>query len=467
MRSYIWMGYVVFWCFFFVIKQSIEAKGMEYRLWVEFLGYAIIWCVPVFLMGYGIVLFIKKGSKGKFVLFFTFIFYLFAAAVATFVVGVYALFNIKQENIMSDGTILVRVSDFPNESIKYYCEPVSIFARRRIDWTPERDASLLEGKYQVPFEVVTQENGEQIIRSKEEPKVIVEVWNKDPVEDNYVDNYKNLIIAQTIENKQIKTPFFDSNLNTGRESGIVNYTFICESKEDAEEVSKTIATMVQELMKRPIFEEYGENLYCQLKMKLGYTDIFFELGNRSFRDQDTPAMDYYADSKLVLEKILDYYEEDPEVYSTEEEFTNESEEYTYEYREEKTEEFTEGIIELDQEYSGDQWLIEVYETIYQDVFEKEGKILEFEFNAKGQMYVSFGMENSIRNTLVYDRESKNGKCYLVAYYEEHYDENGNWIDNTSIKNYYAVVKSSGQVIASGKTAWADVGTKEYRQATGE
>lgn len=61
---------------------------------------------------------------------------------------------------------------------------------------------------------------------------------------------------------------------------------------------------------------------------------------------------------------------------------------------------------------------------------------------------------------------KTGACYEVVRYEDHYDADGNRLDNTSIQDIYAVVKSTGEVIPSGRTGWADVGNEEYRRPPG-
>jgi hypothetical protein len=67
---------------------------------------------------------------------------------------------------------------------------------------------------------------------------------------------------------------------------------------------------------------------------------------------------------------------------------------------------------------------------------------------------------------VYDRPSKNGKCELFVFYKEHYTEEGT-NDSTAILDMYAVEKSTGKVITADKQSWSDVGTQEYRNATGE
>ena len=55
-------------------------------------------------------------------------------------------------------------------------------------------------------------------------------------------------------------------------------------------------------------------------------------------------------------------------------------------------------------------------------------------------------------------------------YREEYcrDEDGSlFLNNTVILNTYAAETGSDRVIASGKKAWEDVGTKEYQEAAGE
>ena len=125
----------------------------------------------------------------------------------------------------------------------------------------------------------------------------------------------------------------------------------------------------------------------------------------------------------------------------------------------------------------DQEKRELYENIYdtQLAAEYPGG-LEMSYSAKGELYAYAGDSYSTqfqgnavtaRIRLVYDRESENGACYEVVRYEDRYDADGNRLDNTSIQDIYAVVKSTGEVIPSGRTGWADVGNEEYRRATGE
>lgn len=86
-------------------------------------------------------------------------------------------------------------------------------------------------------------------------------------------------------------------------------------------------------------------------------------------------------------------------------------------------------------------------------------------NAKGNFYAVFESgedeETSWENRLVYDRTSRNGACELFVYERE---ETGK---DTKILGFYAVNKTTGEVISGEKTTWSEVGSKAYREATGE
>lgn len=70
-----------------------------------------------------------------------------------------------------------------------------------------------------------------------------------------------------------------------------------------------------------------------------------------------------------------------------------------------------------------------------------------------------------KDTVVYDRESQNGKCHLFVYYRTYYQDGTEY--STEILDMYAVDKKTGDVYASGRHDWADVGNEAHREATGE
>lgn len=115
-----------------------------------------------------------------------------------------------------------------------------------------------------------------------------------------------------------------------------------------------------------------------------------------------------------------------------------------------------------------------YLALYEAVFADKGYDYLCNYNAKGNFYgILFegteqrdGKTMQLMHTVVYDRLSKNGMYHLFVEYKEYRDMEGNE-DVTSIEDMYAVHNSTGEVIASGKKAWSDMGTEEYRNATGE
>lgn len=127
-------------------------------------------------------------------------------------------------------------------------------------------------------------------------------------------------------------------------------------------------------------------------------------------------------------------------------------------------------------FGEDTSVIMGYHKIYLNEFQTSGDSIEFRTSAKGRTYVIIGPEQEkdvqgekVKTTrrLVYDRESKNGKCNLYVYYEDHHTQDGNIQDNTSILNFYAVNKSTGEVIKADKTSWQESGSDAYIKATGE
>ncbi|MCH5343372.1 MAG: hypothetical protein J1E64_04975 [Acetatifactor sp.] len=115
-------------------------------------------------------------------------------------------------------------------------------------------------------------------------------------------------------------------------------------------------------------------------------------------------------------------------------------------------------------------------AVYSEIFEPAGDIYECRYNAKGNWYIILSPGSVVLDgetkprdtvrTLVYDRESKNGACNLIVYYEEILNEDSSEY-TAVIRNTYAVKMSDGTVIPSGKHAWADVGNALYQEATGE
>lgn len=90
--------------------------------------------------------------------------------------------------------------------------------------------------------------------------------------------------------------------------------------------------------------------------------------------------------------------------------------------------------------------------------------------AKGVPRAVLFEDDHVVRSLLYDRISKNNECFLYVYYESEKDEIGAWSSSEGqiqILEMYAYVIDDGKVIPSGRQAWSDIGSNEYREAIGE
>lgn len=109
-----------------------------------------------------------------------------------------------------------------------------------------------------------------------------------------------------------------------------------------------------------------------------------------------------------------------------------------------------------------------YMAVYDRIFREQDDSFFESYDAKGNLRIILHEDDRKVEYLMYDRESENGKCGLYVYYSVQKNEDGSWSPaDARILDMYAWVYDSGAVISSGKTAWADLGTEEYREATGE
>ena len=98
--------------------------------------------------------------------------------------------------------------------------------------------------------------------------------------------------------------------------------------------------------------------------------------------------------------------------------------------------------------------LEAARLIYDQCLKEKGYSYGEGVNAKGEWYIDVGGGKR----LIYDRMSKNGKCYLFAL---------NAADYSALEDYYAVNLDTKEVIASGKHSYSQSGSEAYHKATGE
>ncbi len=77
-------------------------------------------------------------------------------------------------------------------------------------------------------------------------------------------------------------------------------------------------------------------------------------------------------------------------------------------------------------------------------------------------------DKSFIEFLQYNRESTNGKCGLYVRYKCAKERDSTWdLSSAEIIDMYAYQRSTGKVVAGGKTDWTTSGSEEYTELTGE
>lgn len=90
---------------------------------------------------------------------------------------------------------------------------------------------------------------------------------------------------------------------------------------------------------------------------------------------------------------------------------------------------------------------------------------EITYTSRGTPKLVLSSDLNSNEYILYDRDSSNGKCALYVLYQSKNNGEGN--SDSQILEMYAYEYSSGKVITADRHAWIDVGTDEYREATGE
>lgn len=421
---------LIYWMGYFILRLT----PVSYRFWVSGIGAFLTWGVApilyILLLGSKIFSLIK-GKKiikifisiivlGFLLCWFLFIFF------AT-------LFMLEDEVIFA----------------KHY-KTVAFFFKVPIVMDESLQLEYLEEKYDSTFIALDNE----LYVSEEYPMVEFNVKGyASEFKDNYVESMWLYYFEKRCE-----------ELGIAREYGIGNDYYDTPSwiyvdlrnEEDMESLAQDIAALMQYVTKETdFFDVHTVSLYFRYELEGQEMTGYLPLGKMGTWHE--LEKDYYLYSEQVLEKIRLEYEKDRR-----------------ELEKQKEQVVTSPVPELDTEALA---LEKLAQLVFDEKLAEQGYFFQVKYNAKGNLYIDLGNKTSEisedkpvgeyeRFTLIYDRTSKNGKCELFVFYKEHYTEEGT-NDSTVILDMYAVEKSTGKVIAADKQAWSDVGTREYRKATGE
>lgn len=467
-------GYVLMAGAYFAGARWMSGRGMEYRMWAELAARILLWCVPLLLTGAllweGIKNFTCRGKKaaagfllGCFVLFI----------ICGTLLTVYKMFmgamTMKTETKMPDGNLVVTAANDYGASVSCFAEPVGILARREFLWDSRRYSESLSAIYDTEFTFSVHEELGAIYRSEDYPGLDVQVWGAGYRKEDYLrENLSYLATGQQLE--KAGTRFFqgaarlkkcdmkEDGISEGQ-PGAYRTTALLVYGDRIEKAAERIALFIREELtkaRRPDGKFLWENMEGKIPVilqisekNMDFCSFFITFGktpeNFAVYDEEVTA----EDIEMRLRKELAACREKTESAGADD--LNEPDE---------------SASDMQDIYNQ---INDGYVAIYVSEFADSGEgRFSTDQDAKGNQETIVYEDRQVVRFLRYDRMSQNEKCLLYVYYEADKDEEGSYSPTEArILDMYAYVLDTGEVIASGKTSWSDVGSTEYREAAGE
>ena len=449
--------------FYIALSMGLTFTDLSLRTWAKALGQMIVWLITP-----GMILFLalyylygnERVHKAVKVLCTT------AAVIVGGVYAFYIFFFIlilsgMEEERMLTRHLLVTDESFLSKTNPVYYRPVAFFFKQPGEITTADQLEYLEKKYKRVFEISRSGNAFYDVAL---PEVQVAVMPDGmALADNYVEMITLHSLVEVYRTVGMEREYHIVHIG---KTGTNNREYLCleaSGYDDIPALTEDILCLIagalsggfstSEYDVMDFFHEYSGKVYFSFgEDATGYT------GSVSFggRDGEWP-IDVEAIVRTAYSKYeIDGQEEEQKPYQN-----------TGEDNRVGEGDGTASESETEPEFATD-YREAAARAVYDSVLSEEGFSYEVCYNAKGNLYIDLGTKTSEEDgkvysyRLVYDRPSKNGACELLVLYRS---VEGS--DNEAIVDMYAVETATGKVVASGKKAWGDVGTKEYREMTGE
>ena len=470
---------IAFAAIYIIGSVLLASTELSFRMWVDVLGKVwILWVLPLLVI-IGIWLFLRKKGLWKPVVKVLYV------AVSTAVYAVVCLwfglliliFSTNEERRLTSDLLATGNSDFLEWTTWVYERPVAIFFKTPTEATAEDKKEYLEKKYGRTFEVWDSLNHIFIQPEFPEVKTSVELSGGE-FRDDFFEKVLAWCLTEGAEALGIQREHYIS------ENGIfyIGLTDESDIPAFAEDVSRLTAYVCR---RTDFFEENRGYLYFFCKEGEGELTGQIPFGKLGQWDDMEP--EYYLNPEKLGEYVREKYETLREWKA---EYENASQDTaaldgTSGSADSGSEDEKSSAEDCAPEDSAtkDNAAASTEDcalTLYDAVFKEQGYPCNLSYTAKGNLYLDLGSRDAgqegdaldtgtYRFTLVYDRPSKNGACELFVLYKEHYTEKDGQMlnDATQILDMYAVEKTTGKTVASGRHAWSDVGSREYRDLTGE
>lgn len=450
---------IAFAAIYIIGSVLLASTEFSFRMWVDILGKVwILWVLPLLVM-IGIGLFLRKPVVKALLITVSTVVYVVICLYFGFWI---LIFSTNEERRLTPDLLATGRSEFLGQTTWIYERPVAVFFKTPTEVTVEDKKKYLEEKYDRPFEVWDSLNDVFIQPEFPEVKTSVEL-SGGKFQDDFFEKVLAWCLREGAEVLGIQREYYIS------ENGIF-YMLLTDERDIpafAEDVSRLTAYVCS---RTDLFEENRGYLYFSCKE--GEEELNGQISFGKLGQWDDMEPEYYLNPEKLGEYVREKYEA---LREQEAEYENASQDTAA----------SDGISgSTDSEGAGEDSAAASTEEcaliLYDAVFKDQGYPCNLSYTAKGNLYLDLGSRDAgqegdalntgtYRFTLVYDRTSKNGACELFVLYKEHYTEKDGQISNdaTQILDMYAVETATGKTAASGRHAWSDVGSREYRDLTGE
>ena len=398
-----WIIYLGSLLGFVLARFILRGIGVEFRLWVQALFWALVFLFPALLIGYYL-------TRIKYKVLAVVLTVIYAVlAVIVFIGGfVYFLLTSPSEHDIGLGMICVAEQSGGYTTGYTYWDKISFFGRRQFERDEERDIRLLEDKYGMEFA----ENSGAYVTEKY-PQIAVHILGYPTVSgsglsDDFIENIACDHFKKTYEAEAFQTEWSET-----KENGTEGYHLIVKKESEIKQASKEAAAMISDAMEDSIFKKFTGVLQVQIEVKENKRICSLYFGGESESSDLEKRGDYYADAENTEKTLAQTYNE--LLQSMEES--------------ERIEQITEDTEDENKKYF--DRMERSYDLLYEKKLSEQYTTSEKTYNAKGNFYAILGgdtaeYENEADRpyevTVVYDRVSDDGKSLLFVMYKKYHEK---------------------------------------------
>lgn len=457
----------------------LSSYELEYRFWVDSLGkFFCLIVIPLWLIGLGIWALwhhFRGNSAAEWLI------KLFGIVAAVFFVGwcwlavIIMVFSTKEEHYVGGGMLSVVVDSYPNPTSYSIYQRVGVFFRRKSSLTKENVLDYLAEKYQREF-YPAETDDEVFFVDAEKNDVRVKVkYINGSIQDDYPQSLADHYLQEGWQALGLNWEYQFRKTNADRE----RFCLMLNGEEDCAAFAKDAYDLVQYALEQDsLLKQY---YVCLFYSAAEYQEAYGQLDFGSYKSwEKLSPEDYDTDLAKVTQLIIweysamrlrDLYksqESDPENQGFQ---ADESSSGVNTISSEPSPEPQKTDREIAEEVFPDQ--CKAAEAIWNTQLKDIGYDYEPDINTKGNLVIWLGKlpADNLQSTsaesnyyLTYDRESKNGNCYIFVLSEEPETSS---LSGAYLREFYACEKGTLKVVAGNKTGWGQAGCAEYREITGE